>query len=100
MWQILGSKAFLHLPHPHPWAAPKNPRLNRINLTINIILHFLKNTVHNLFTITTIVQEGVPWKKSSETFKEKTRIIPQKKSFFSKIAGSKNQLIDTYLLRF
>ena len=100
MWQILGREAFLHPPHPHSWAAPKNPRLNRVNLTINIILHFLKNSVHNLFTIATTVQEGVPWKKSSETFKEKTRKIPQKKSFFSKVAGSKNELIHTYLLRF
>ena len=39
-------------------------------LIVNIVLDYLKNTVHNLFTITANVVGGVVLKKSSETFKQ------------------------------
>ena len=39
-----------------------------MDLIVNIILDYLKKTVHNLFTVTKNIQGGVLWKKSSETF--------------------------------
>ena len=41
-----------------------------IDLIVNIILNYLKNTVQNLFTITANIQGGVLSKKSSETVKQ------------------------------
>ena len=64
-----------------------------IDLIVNIILDYLKKTVHNLFTITANIKEGVLWKKSSETFKQSPWKIPKKKFRFSKVAGSKNEFI-------
>ena len=49
--------------------------------------------MHNLFTITTNIQGGVLWKKSSETL---NKILEKHLRFFSKIAGSKNELSHTY----
>ena len=41
-----------------------------MDFIVNRILDYLKNTVHDLFTITTNIQEGLLEKKSSETFKQ------------------------------
>ena len=48
----------------------RKPKVLIIDLIVNIILDYLKNTVHNLFTITTNIEGGVLLKKSSETFKQ------------------------------
>ena len=53
-------------------------------------------TVYNLFIITTNMQRGVLWKKSSKTFKQSPWKIPTKKFIFSKGAGSKNEFIHSY----
>ena len=69
-----------------------------IYLIFNIILGFLKKTVHNLFTITANTQ-GVLQKKPSETLKKILEKYVRKSSFFSKMAASKNELIHTYFLK-
>ena len=63
-------------------------------------MNYLEKTVHNLFTITENMQEGVLWKKSSETFKQSPWKIPKKKFSFSKVTGSKNEFIHTYFSSF
>ena len=53
--------------------------LRIIDLIGNIILDYLKKTVHNILTITTDIQGGGLWKKSSQVFKENSWNIPKKK---------------------
>ena len=48
----------------------ENQKLLIIDLIVNIILDYLKNTVHNIFTVTANIEGGVLLKKSSETFKQ------------------------------
>ena len=48
----------------------RNQKLLIIDLIVNIILDYLKNTVQNLFIITANIEGDVLSKKSSETFKE------------------------------
>ena len=81
------------------------------DLIVNIILDYLKKTVHNLYsyTITKNKQRVLLWKKSPETFKQKSMkipkkkfifSIPKKKFIFSKVAGFKNEFIYTYFPKF
>ena len=63
---------------------PGDQKLLNIDFIVNIILDYLKKTVHNLFTITTNVQRSVLWKKSSKTFKQSPWKIPKIKFIFSK----------------
>ena len=46
-----------------------NQKLLIIDLIVNIILDYLKNNVHNLFTITGNIEGGILSKMSLETFK-------------------------------
>ena len=55
---------------------------------VNIILDYLEETVHNLFTITTNIQ-GVVRKKSSETLNKILEKYLRKKFIFSKVTSSK-----------
>ena len=67
-----------------------------ICLTVNIIVVYFKKTEHNLFT--TNIKGSVLWSKSSETL---SKILEKciRKSFFSKVSGSKNEFLHTYLPR-
>ena len=67
-----------------------------ICLTVNIILGYFKKTVHNQFT--TNIKGSVLSRRSSETL---SKILGKciRKSFFSKVAGPKNEFVHTYLLR-
>ena len=56
--------------------------------------------MHNVFTITTNIQGGVLQKKSSETLKQNPWKIAQKNFIFSKVAGSKNEFIETDFSRY
>ena len=47
-----------------------NQKLLIIDLIVNISLDYLKNTMHNLFTITANIEGGALLRKSSETFKQ------------------------------
>ena len=72
------------------------------DLIVNIILDYLKKTMHNLYsyTITKNIQRVLFWKKPPETFKQKSLKIPKKKLIFSKAAGFKNEFIYTYFSKF
>ena len=61
-----------------------------------MILHYLKKTVHNLFAIATNTQEGVLWKKPSETLNKVLEKYLRKISVFNKIARSENEFIFMY----
>ena len=63
-------------------------------------LHYLKKTVHDLFTITANIEGGVLSEKSSETFKQNPWKITQKMLLFSKVARSKNEFIHMCFSRF
>ena len=52
-----------------------------VDLIVNMVLDYLKKTVRNLFTINTNIQEGIPCKKSSETFQQNHWKIPKKAHF-------------------
>ena len=64
---------------------PGDQKLLNIDFIVNIILDYLKKTVHNLFTITTNVQRSVLWKKSSKTFKQSPWKIPKIKFILVKL---------------
>ena len=57
-----------------------------------IILDYFKMTVCNLVTITTNIQGCVLWKKSPETLNKILETHLRKRSLFSKVSGSKNEL--------
>ena len=64
-----------------------------IYLIINIIMDHLKKTLHNQFTITTVIQGGTLWKMSFEALRKILGKYLKKKSFFSKIAGLEQEFI-------
>ena len=70
-----------------------------IYLMVDIILDYLKKTVHNLFTITTSIQGDVLCKKSSKTLNKILEKYLWKSSVFIKVAGSKKQFIHKYFSR-
>ena len=49
---------------------------------VNMILDYLKKTMHNLLSITANIQGDVLWKKSSETLNKILGKYPRKIPFF------------------
>ena len=78
----------------------RKPKFLIIDIIVNIILDYLKNTMHNLFTNAANKEGGVLSKKSSETFKQRPRKMPKKKFIFSKVACSKSEFINMCFSRF
>ena len=60
-----------------------------------MILDYFKD--HAQSTASKNINEEFFWKKTSESLKQNPWKIPKKKFIFSKVAGSKNELIQTHV---